>query len=209
MIENEIIEKEIRVIGICGSLREKSYTRMTLKIALEGAKSVGASTKLIDLRDFNLVFCDGRESRYPEDVLTLRQEVKKAHGIIIGSPEYHGSYSGVLKNALDLMGFKEFQSKMIGLIGVAGGSIGALNALNGLRGIGRQLRAWVIPEQVSIPQAWKQFDNNGHLIDSNLEERVKHVGRQVTRFSYLHNSDKAFEFLKMWENAQKNPGGDF
>ena len=77
---------------------------------------------------------------------------------------------GVLKNAIDLMGFNEFQGKVVGLIGVAGGSTGAINGLNGLRTVGRALRAWVIPNQVSIPQAWEAFDKAGQLKDSNLDQ---------------------------------------
>ena len=80
--------------------------------------------KLIDLRDYRLTFADGEDENpesVPEDVLRLRREVGSAHGILLGTPEYHGSLSGVLKNALDLMGFDEFEGKMIGLIGVSGG----------------------------------------------------------------------------------------
>ena len=97
---------EIIVAGICGSLRTGSYTRMALNIALMGAKNAGAKINLIDLRNFDLPLMDGRsdEETFPEDVFKLRDEVKKSDGIILGTPEYHGGYSGVLKNALDLMG---------------------------------------------------------------------------------------------------------
>jgi hypothetical protein len=53
----------------------------------------------------------------------------------------------------------------------------------------------VIPEQAAIPEAWEAFDQAGNLKDKNLEKRVKEVGRQVTRFAYLHTSDQAHEFL--------------
>lgn len=206
----EALEAPIHIVGICGSLREGSYTRLALNIALQGAQELGATTQLIDLRDYNLVFCDGNEdeSRYPEGVFRLRQEVKAAQGIILGTPEYHGGMSGVLKNALDLMGFEEFHGKMVGLIGVSGGQLGAQNALNDLRMIGRSLHAWVIPEQASIARAWKAFDDAGQLQDNQLEQRLKQVGQQVARFSYLHTSDKWLEFLKLWENAPVNPGGN-
>ena len=72
----------------------------------------------------------------PPDVARLRSTVKRCHGLILGTPEYHGSFSGVLKNAIDLMGFEEFEGKMIGLVGVAGGAMGALSALASLRTIG-------------------------------------------------------------------------
>ena len=50
---------KVRVVGICGSLRKQSYTRMALKVALRGAEEAGAETRLIDLREYQLIFCDG------------------------------------------------------------------------------------------------------------------------------------------------------
>ena len=57
-----------------------------------------------------------RPSRVRGTLHRLRKEVKEAHGIIVGTPEYHGSLSGVLKNALDLMSFDEIEGKMMGLV---------------------------------------------------------------------------------------------
>ena len=209
MSQKKHTENHISVVGICGSIRSGSYTRMALKIALEGAQEVGVQTQLIDLRDYDLVFCDGKEdeSAYPEDVFKLRREVKQARGIILGTPEYHGGFSGVLKNALDLMGFDEIEGKMIGLVGVSGGAMGAANALDSLRTIGRALHAWLIPEQASIAEAWKVFDESGKMKNADLEHRVREVGRKVARFAYLHTSEKAQEFLRAWEGAPINPGG--
>ncbi len=85
--------------------------------------------------------------------------------------------------------------------------MGAANALNSLRTIGRTLHAWLIPEQASIPEAWKVFEESGNLKDADLENRLKEVGRQVARFAYLHTSEKAQEFLRAWEGAPMNPGG--
>ena len=111
MNQEHSLINHIRVVGISGSLRNNSYTRMAVKIALQGAEKLGAQTQLIDLRDYDLVFCDGKEdeSIYPEDVFRLRRDVQWAQRIVLGTPEYHGSFSGVLKNALDLMGFAEFE----------------------------------------------------------------------------------------------------
>ena len=209
MNQTQYTENHILVAGICGSLRPGSYTRMAVKIALQGAQEVGARIQLVDLRNYELVFCDGKEdeSNYPEDVFKLRREVRQAQGIILGTPEYHGNVSGVLKNALDLMGFPEFEGKMLGLVGVSGGSFGATSALSSLRTTGRAVHAWVIPEQASIPLARKAFDKEGNLKNGQLEDRVKEIGRQVTRFAYLHTSDKPQEFLRAWQGAPINPGG--
>jgi NAD(P)H-dependent FMN reductase len=131
----------------------------------------------------------------------LRRDVGQAQGIILGTPEYHGGFSGVLKNALDLMRPSEIQGKVIGLVGVSGGALGATDALNGLRTIGRALHAWVVPEQASIPEAHKAFSGTGRLNDPGLERRLMDVGRKVARFSYLHTSRKAQEFLRAWEEV--------
>lgn len=198
-----------RVIGICGSLRRGSYTRKILEIALEGAARNGADTELVDLRDYQLVFYGQTESEtdYPPDVFRLRETVKAAHGLILGTPEYHGSLSGVLKNALDLMGFDEFEGKMIGLVGVSGGRLGAINALNSLRNIGRNLHAWVLPQQVSLPEAYKHFDKNGRLTDDDYRSRLLDIGELIARFAMLHQMQKSDEFIRMWEGLPVNPGG--
>jgi NAD(P)H-dependent FMN reductase len=201
------ITKKLNVIGICGSLRKGSYTRMALRISLQGAQELGAETRILALQDYDLTFVDGRGTAYPDGVQRLRTDVRQADGIIIGTPEYHTGMSGVLKNALDLMGFDEFAGKMLGLIGVSGGMMGAVNALNSLRAVGRALHAWVIPQQVAIPQVWKVFDKDGELIEEIYRERLMEVGRQVARFAFLHSSQEVKEFLELWEQAPSNPGG--
>jgi FMN reductase len=186
----------IQVVGICGSIRKGSHTRIALQLALEGAREAGAQIRLIDLCDYQLIFCDGKddESEYPDDVFRLREEVAAAQGILLATPDYHGGYSGVLKNALDLMGGAQFKGKVTGLLGVSGGSMGAIGALNGLREVCRSLHAWVVPEQAVIPEAWDAFDESGVLKDAGLEERLKEVGRQVALFAHLHNSGKSIDF---------------
>ena len=156
-------EGSICVAGLCGSLREGSFTRMALKIALDAATGPSCETDLIDLREFDLPFADGRPDRAQTspEIHRLKERLRKADGVIIGTPEYHGSFTGVLKNALDLTGFPEWEGKMVALIGVAGGRMGAHQALHSLRDIGRSLHAWVIPEQVAIPEAYKSFDAAG------------------------------------------------
>ena len=120
-----------RTIGISGSLRAKSYTRRAVEIALEGAAAAGATVELVDLREFDLPLCPGSASAlaaYP-DVARLRQIIQQSHAAILGSPEYHGSFSGVLKNALDLTELDDWRGKLIALIGVSGGNMGPLGAL--------------------------------------------------------------------------------
>ncbi|MHA2275486.1 MAG: NADPH-dependent FMN reductase, partial [Candidatus Kariarchaeaceae archaeon] len=65
-------EEKIKIVAICGSLRERSYTRMALHIALEGAKEFNTDTELIDLRKFTIPFCDDSDEAYnSSDVLKI------------------------------------------------------------------------------------------------------------------------------------------
>lgn len=201
--------KRVVVAALCGSLRQGSYTAAALRIALRGAAAAGAETQFLSLADYDLGLHLGNKEACRErpDVRRFRAEIKAADGLIIGTPEYHGSFSGVLKNAIDFLSFEEMEGKMIGLVGVSGGTMGAFDAMNGLRSVGRALHAWVVPHQAAIPEAWKVFDAGGAIRSESLNERILNVGREVARFAYLHQCGRIREFLRDWETAPENPGG--
>jgi len=161
----------IKIVGINGSLRSGSYSAMALEVAISRVGALGVETEIIDLRKLSLPFCNGGDdySDYP-DVAKMQQTVKSAAGLILATPEYHGSVSGVMKNALDLMSFEELSGKIAGLISVLGGQSNS-NALNDLRIILRWVHAWVIPEQISLGQAWKVFNEEGKILDEKLCQR--------------------------------------
>ena len=178
----------LRVVAISGALRSGNLTRRALEVALRGAASAGASTELLDLSSMQVAFCDERrdETTYPPDVDRMRRAVGTAHGILLGSPEYHGSMSGALKNAIDLLSFEEFEGKMIGLVAVAGGSQSATGTLAHMRTVCRHLHAWVIPQQVSISRIQDAFGPDGHLKEPEHEARLLEIGREVARYAGLH-----------------------
>ncbi len=161
----------IKIVGINGSLRPGSYSAMALEVAISRVGALGIETEIIDLRKLSLPFCNGGDdySDYP-DVAKMQQTVKSAAGLILATPEYHGSVSGVMKNALDLMSFEELSGKVAGLISVLGGQSNS-NALNDLRIILRWVHAWVIPEQIGLGQAWKVFNEEGEILDEKLSQR--------------------------------------
>lgn len=175
----------IKIVGILGSLRPGSYSALALKEAADKVAALGAQVEILDLREMNLPFCDGGDE-YPDypDVEILRVKVKAADGLILATPEYHGSVSGVMKNALDLMSFEHLSGKVTGMMSVLGGQSNS-NALNELRIIMRWVHAWVIPEQIAIGQAWKAFDSEGQLNDQKLVERV-----DAFALSLLENTKK-------------------
>ncbi len=194
-------ESSLRILAVCGSLNTKSTTKMALSLVLKGAEELGADTKMISLRDYKLVFYgEVDESEYPPDVFRLRKEIKEADGITFGTPEYHGSMSGALKNALDLMSQEELEGKIVGLVGVAGGQTGAINSLNTMRTIGRNMHFWVLPQEVSVADSSTTFNDDGTVTNPAIENRLLSMGRQVVKFASLQRSVRDTEFMRLWEN---------
>ncbi|MBR8830682.1 MAG: hypothetical protein N5P05_000818 [Chroococcopsis gigantea SAG 12.99] len=171
----------MKIVGINGSLRQGSYTAKALNAAADRVRGLGVEVEILDLRTMTLPFCNG-EDAYPDyrDVDKLRATVKSADGLILATPEYHGSVSGVLKNALDLMSFEHLSGKVAGLVSVLGGQSNN-NALNDLRIIVRWVHGWVIPEQVAIGQAWKAFDEQGKLLDEKLSQRFDQFAESLVQ----------------------------
>lgn len=169
----------VKIVGIAGSLRPDSYSQMALKVAIHKVQDLGAEVELLDLRQMQLPFCDGGKE-YPQypDVKRLQDAVDRADGLILASPEYHGSISGVLKNALDLMSFDQLSGKVTGFISILGGQSNS-NALNDLRVILRWVHAWSIPEQVAIGQAWQAFTPEGKISDEKLSKRLDQFAQSL------------------------------
>lgn len=182
--------RPIQITGICGSLNPGGTTRRALVLALEGARNAGAETLLLDLREFHLPFAEsGFEPGDFPDVARFNQLVRQSHGLIWATPEYHGSFSGALKNALDLGSFEEYEGKMVALLGVAAGQIGAINALSHLRTVGRQLHAWVLPAQISIARAYGAFDPDGRLTDPKLAASMEQMSAELVKWARLHAAE--------------------
>ncbi len=191
----------IRITGVCGSLSADGATRKALAIALHGAAEYDAETALLELRDFNLVFYGSvPQNEYPPDVFRLRQALKDSQGIILATPEYHGSLTGALKNMLDLMSIEDFETKIIGLVGIAGGDIGAINSLNTMKTICRNLHCWVLPQEVSIANSAQTFNDDGTVKDPAIEERLLNVGRQLVKFASVQRKVQQSEFAQLWKS---------
>jgi FMN reductase len=111
--------------------------------------------------------------------------------------------TGVLKNAIDLMGTERFAGKVVGLVGVAGGDTGAINSLNAMRTIGRNLHSWVVPQEVSIANAGDMFADDGSLKNPALGERLRDLGHVVARLSILQQRIRQDEFFQLWEGLPR------
>ncbi|MBO8173125.1 MAG: NAD(P)H-dependent oxidoreductase [Bacillaceae bacterium] len=167
----------IKIIGINGSTRQGSTTLKTLKIALNAAKDAGAEIDLIDLREWQLpIYID--DEPHPEIVQRFKEKVQQADGIILASPEYHGTLTGAMKNALDYLSREEIQDKAIGAVATAGSQFGADRTLTALQQIGQKLRGWPVKTAASVQSAYNMFDGD-RLKDKRLEERIQNVGQEV------------------------------
>ncbi len=174
----------MKVLTICGSLRDASSTARALEIAAESARSAGAEVETVHLGQLSLPFCDGRsdEYSYGGDVSRFIDMVRAADGLLIGSPNYHGSVAGVLKNALDLLGPDAIRDKLVGLVATARGDAGAMNTLNHLRHICRRMNGWVLPAEVSIPRAQTVM---GDQIDEPIRSQLISLGQELVRYNGL------------------------
>lgn len=170
------------VVGVSGSRRDGSYTRRALEEALSGADAAGGSTALLDLAELDIPVFDP-DVGAAGDSEVVRRSLREADAVVLGTPMYHGSYSGALKNALDHCGFEEFEDTTVGLLAVSGGPFPTA-ALDHLRTVCGSLRAWVLPHRAAIPRADNAFDEDA-LAEEALRARVRTLGEQAVEYARI------------------------
>ncbi len=155
---------------------------------MEGAAEAKATTELLDIKQLALPMYDPAGKNPPDAVIRMCDAIYHADGLICSSPMYNGTISGSFKNALDwliLLGDRHpppLTDKVIGLISTAGGVHG-LQAVNTMEFVVRALRGWAVPLVMPIAQAWKAFDEKGAPQQSELNEQLRALGREVARGS--------------------------
>ena len=180
------------VVAICGSLRDESVTRVALERALEGVEREGGNGELLDLREYDLpAFDPDADDADAGDAERLKREIRRADAVILGTPMYHGSYSSVLKTAIDYCGFDEFENETVGLLGVSGGKF-PITALEHLRSVCRALDAWVLPYQAAVPRSHGAV-RDGRFTDDELESRVVELGKEVAHYADIEPTPPTME----------------
>lgn len=168
-----------KILGICGSLRDNSVSKKMVERILQSAQQEGAQVELLELGRYTIPFADGRmnnDSSYGPVVDELRKKVREADGFIIGTPEYHGGYSGSLKNFLDLNCAQDFKNKLVGLVGAAGGRLGAEAALNQLRIVFKNLEAICFPTQTTV--GGQDVNKQGVITNDIALQRLNKMGKE-------------------------------
>ena len=181
------------VVGVVGSLRDASYTRIAVERALDAAAEAGGTTELLDLREYDLPVFDA-DDRKAGDAPEVTRRIREADSILLGTPVYHGSYSAPLKNALDYCGFEEFENKTVGLLAVAGGGF-PITALEHLRSVCRALNCWVIPHQAAVPRARNAVEN-GAITDEGIDERVARLGEEAVQYANIEPDPPCLESME-------------
>ncbi|PSP98816.1 NADPH-dependent FMN reductase [Halobacteriales archaeon QS_4_70_19] len=168
------------VVALCGGLRDASRTRVAIEQALDGARAAGGTAELVDLRDLDLPPLDP-DAPTPPAAAALADTVTDADAVLPGTPNYHGSYTGALKDALDHLGRDEFDEQTVGLVEVAAGSHPG-PALAHLRAVCRTLDAWTVPLEVAVPDSHSLIRDDG-VTDTDLAERLDRLGEQLVRYA--------------------------
>jgi FMN reductase len=179
----------INVVGIGGSLRAGSQSERALRIALEGAEEAGAHTRAITGSELVLPFYDSAIPDRTPEAERLIEAVRRADGLIIVSPGYHGALSGLIKNALDYIEDLRpdvrpyLDGRGVGLVAVAYGWQAAVTTLDQLRTIAHALRGWPTPLGGVVNSAEVKFDEAGGASDEKTVNTLRTIGRHVTEFA--------------------------
>lgn len=172
----------IRIVTVLGSVRPGNYTGKALALVNdELGKRPDVEVARVDLAAVDLPF----PGRPATDVSTakFRDAVREATGVVFATPEYHGSFSGVLKLAIENLGFPSvLATKPVALLGVAAGQIGAIKSLEHLRSVCSHVGAIVMPNFVSVAKVRQAFDEAGRCLDANVEKAVRSVAGTLMNY---------------------------
>lgn len=181
--------EQIKVLALCGSLRKDSFNKKLLLYTCDILKTLSCDVTFLDLKPLALPIYDGDlevASGIPEGGQRLISEIKSSTALLISSPEYNGSFSGALKNAIDWATRAEknpFSEKIIMLIGTSPGHFGATKSLLHLRAVLSHIGATVIPAQATIPYATKSLDSSGVPTDPAHQNQIKSACQQLVKFA--------------------------
>jgi FMN reductase len=179
------------IVGIGGTPRPGSSTERALAVSLKAAEAAGAETLLLSGPNLVLpMYVPGDGERVGE-ARDLVAAFRRCNGVIIASPAYHGSISGLVKNALDYTEDLRTDDRVyldglaIGCIATAGGWQAAGQTLAALRAIAHALRGWPTPLGAMLNTATKMFDEEGNCLDLSSKFQLETVGWQVVEFAQM------------------------
>ncbi|MDX8353780.1 arsenical resistance protein ArsH [Cognatiyoonia sp. IB215182] len=203
-----------RILLLYGSLRETSYSRLAAEEGARVLRALGCETRFF--KPSGLPLPDDADADHPK-VVELRDLVMWSEGMVWSSPERHGAMTGIMKTQVDWIplspigGIRPTQGKTLAVMQVSGGSQ-SFNTVNQLRILGRWMRLITIPNQSSVPMAWKEFEN-GRMKPSSMYNRIVDVMEELARFTLMTRgrdamlTDRYSERVESLEDVHKRVSG--
>jgi FMN reductase len=176
----------MKIATILGSLNKNGSCAHALNIVIdEMQKDNNIEIVRVTPNEYRLPFPG--QSITNSDEKKLQFLLSDTDGIIISTPEYHGSFSSIVKLIIENLGFPSVLSgKPVSLLGVAEGSIGAIKSLEQLRSICSHVGAIVLPGPVSIPRVHSVFDKEGNCLDVKVEKRLRTFADELIKYAEKH-----------------------
>jgi len=174
------------IVIVNGSVRPGNYTAMaSALVADEFRKNPEVSVETVDPATLELPLPGTREGA--DSAKWLRAKVLGSAGVVLATPEYHGSFSSVMKLVIENLGFPSvLAGKPVALLGVAAGTIGAIKSLEQLRSVCSHIGALVLPLPVSVANVQKVFSSDGRCLDPAVERLVRSVASNLANYLRRH-----------------------
>jgi NAD(P)H-dependent FMN reductase len=181
-----------KILAFAGSTRKDSFNKRLAKVALHAAEQAGAETTFIDLHDYNMPLYSKDlhdEQGMPGGVIEFKEMLKSHNGFLIASPEYNGSLTGTLKNAIDWATIKAdgedrmacWDGKIAGLVSASPGSLGGIRGLHHLRTILAGIGTFVLPNHLAVGNSTTNLQNDIQITDEKLQHQVDRMASELVR----------------------------
>jgi len=175
-----------KLLFLAGSARKESINKKLVKAASSITEGMTAHPTFIDLADFDMPIYNSDledKSGLPENAKKLKQLFINHDGFCIACPEYNGTFTPLLKNALDWIsrpngdqgGLDGYQGKTCALLSASPGALGGLRGLVDIRKMLSGIGVHVIPNQLAVGGAYDKFDADGNLIDDGERKKLTAV----------------------------------
>ena len=191
------MSKQPLIVGIGGTPRVGSTSERALAIALAAARQSGARTLMFSGPDLMIPIYTPDPKERTSESNRLVQAMRESDGLIVASPAYHGSVSGLLKNVLDYAEDLRDDQRVyldgvaVGLIACAGGWQAGAQTLATLRGIVHALRGWPTPLGAALNTSTGLFDAQGECLDLGAKMQLQTIGQQVVEFARMRGRSRA------------------
>lgn len=183
------------VVALGGSIRAESATARALRICLAAVEEFGASTILLEADDLQLPFYTPELSDRTAKAQRLVDALRRADALIIATPGYHGSMSGLVKNALDYAEDLRDDPRPyldgvpVGCVVCASGPQATVTALVALRSVVHALRGWPTPLGVALDSREPLWDERGQIADPRVRANLAALARQLIDFATRFRDD--------------------